>query len=63
MSENKVRRKTFLMSLGAVALGWMGLRAGAGSSASHGEPAGSPSREKERVRREPRAVPCTGRTL
>lgn len=58
MSEQKLRRKSFIFSMGALALGWIGLR-------------GAPVRDREvpstsvdgRVKRDPRAVSCSGRTL
>lgn len=61
MSETKFRRKTFLATLGAVALGAVGLRgATTRSEVKAGAPRGA---GKDRVVKEPRAVPCSGREL
>ncbi len=63
MSEHKLRRKSFLLTVGAIAMGWMGVKAS--GTRTHGLPAQESSEEssKGRVRVEPRAVPCSGRTL
>ncbi len=61
MAEQKLRRKHFMVTLGATVLGWIGIRAGNVSQEpqvlAYNEGTGN------RVRRDPRAVPCSRNTL
>ncbi|MGA1205570.1 MAG: hypothetical protein ACO3ZW_07155 [Opitutales bacterium] len=63
MTDQKLRRKSFLKTVGAVALGWLGI--GAVVSGQSGSKTGSMEANggQDRVRRDPRSVPCAGRTL
>ncbi|NDV60884.1 hypothetical protein G0Q06_00290 [Puniceicoccales bacterium CK1056] len=61
MPDQKIRRKTFITTIGAAALGWVGLRADTRPE-NHALKA-STSGAEGRATKEPRAVPCAGRTL
>ena len=63
MSDQKVRRKTFLSILGITALGWLGARASGSTEPVTSSVVPEEQEMKRRVRRDPRAVRCSGRTL
>ena len=63
MSDQKVRRKTFLSILGITALGWLGARASGSAEPVASSVVSGEQQMKSRVRRDPRAIPCSGRTL
>ncbi|MEX0331396.1 MAG: hypothetical protein AB3N64_08245 [Puniceicoccaceae bacterium] len=63
MAEEKLRRKSFIVSLGAAALGMVGFRTGNNPPQSTTGSVNSGLRENERVRQDPRAVPCSSRKL
>ena len=58
-----MRRKTMFMSLGAVALGWLGLGATRAAAAPQAKRLQDRPSVQERVRPEPRAIPFSDSKL